>query len=420
MVPGRSVRPAASGKRHQGRRPPERSAQEGRLCRPGGGFGARKPCPRFDDDAVQLLKVFGIGQGPDIFIAAHEWTCAFQQDGFALKLDDYTAKYPDKFGTIFPSLWNATQCADGGHYSIPQDAEARMFFYNKDLMRKAGYDDAFINGLPDQVLKGQVTMDDLIDIAKKVQDKTGVKYGILHRPNTGPDYIMIFQAFGNTFNDPATGNLLLDRDKLTAAYSWFEKGAKEGVIAANNTSMEFDDIRAQFYKDNNAVFWLYGIWDLGSVAFPTYGLPQDAATFDQHWGWVACPPAAKGGSASSLTHPVVYVVSSKTQHPDLAVRLLGFASDADLNTDHAVSTTHLGIKPEQLDDPRYRDNWTLARATDMLKITQFLPNNPQFGQLNGIIYKAMQGVETGRLSGADAADFVIDEAQSTLDNVIVK
>ena len=98
-------------------------------------------------------KVFGIGEGPDMFIAAHEWVCAFQQDGFVLKLDDYIAKYPDQFGTIFPSLWNATKCPDGGHYAIPQDAEARMFFYNKELLRKAGYDDAFIEGMPDSGAK---------------------------------------------------------------------------------------------------------------------------------------------------------------------------------------------------------------------------------------------------------------------------
>ena len=179
-----------------------------------------------------------------------------------------------------------------------------MFFYNKKLMRQAGYDDAFIEGLPDAVLKGEVTMDDLIDIAKKVQDKTGVKYGILHRPSKGPDYIMVFQAYGNTFTDPKTGNLMLDRDKLAAAFGWFEKGVKEGVLAANNTSMEWDDIRAQFYKDQNAVFWMYGIWDLGSSAFPTFGLPQDEASFFKDWGWVACPPVEKGGSPSSLTHPV--------------------------------------------------------------------------------------------------------------------
>jgi len=66
------------------------------------------PAKGFDDDALQLLKVFGIGEGPDMFIAAHEWICAFEKDGFALKLDDYIAKYPQYFSTIFPSLWTRT------------------------------------------------------------------------------------------------------------------------------------------------------------------------------------------------------------------------------------------------------------------------------------------------------------------------
>lgn len=377
------------------------------------------PAKGFDEDALQLLRVFGVGEGPDMFIAAHEWICAFQKDGFALKLDDYIAKYPDQFGTIFPSLWQSVKCP-GGTYGIPQDAEARMFFYNKKLLREAGYDDAFIEGMPKRVMDGDLTMDDLLDIAKTVVDKTGAEYGILHRPSKGPDYLMVLQAYGNTFTDPETGDLLLNRDKLAAAFGWFERGVKEGVLAPNNTSMEWGDVRAAFYEKSNAAFWMYGIWDLGSAAFPTYGLPSDEAGFFKDWGWIACPAAEKGGKPSSLTHPVIYAVSSKAKDPELAVRLLGYASSPELNTDHAVSTTHLAIKPEQLDDPRYKAAWPLARATDLLSVTKFLPNNPQFGDLNGIIYKAMQGVETGRLSGEEAADFVIDEATSTLDGVKVE
>ena len=189
------------------------------------------PAPGFDDDALQLLKVFGIGQGPDLFIAAHEWICAFQQEGFALKLDDYIAKYPQYFTTIFPSLWQSVKCSDG-IYGIPQDAEARMFFYNKKLLREAGYDDAFIEAMPARTLSGELTMDDVIDIANRVINKAKAQYGILHRPNKGPDYIMAFQSYGNNFLDPGTGKLLLERDKLAAAFGWFERGVKQGVIPA--------------------------------------------------------------------------------------------------------------------------------------------------------------------------------------------
>ena len=375
------------------------------------------PAANFDEDSLQLLKVFGIGEGPDAFIAAHEWVCAFQADGLLLKLDDYIAKYPEHFGTIFPSLWESGRCPDG-IYAIPQDAEARMFFYNKALMREAGIDDAAIEALPEQAMSGELTMDGLIDLAKKVVDGTNAEYGILHRPSKGPDFMMVFHAFGNKFVDDA-GNLLIERDKLVDAFNWFQRGVTEGVISANNTSMEFDAIRKEFYTGNGA-FWMYGIWDLGSYAFPTYGVASDREGFFKDWGWVAVPAAEAGGSPSTLSHPIVYAIAADTAEPDLVVRLFGHVSAADLNTDHAVSTTHIGIRPEQLEDPRYMEAWPLALATDMLKFAQYLPNNPEFGDLNGILYTAIQGVETGRLTGEEAADFVIEEAQATLDNITVQ
>jgi inositol-phosphate transport system substrate-binding protein len=375
------------------------------------------PAANFDEDSLQLLKVYGIGEGPDAFIAAHEWVCAFQAEGLLLKLDEYIEKYPEHFGTIFPSLWESGRCPDG-IYAIPQDAEARMFFYNKALLREAGLDDAAIEALPDQAMSGELTMDGLIDLGKQVVDNTDAEYGILHRPSKGPDFVMVFHAFGHKFVDDA-GNLLLERDKLVAAFNWFQRGVEEGVISANNTSMEFDAIRKEFYTGNGG-FWMYGIWDLGSYAFPTYGVASDEDAFFQDWGWVAVPPAEAGGSPSTLTHPIVYAISADTAEPDLVVRLFGHASAADLNTDHAVTTTHIGIRPEQLEDPRYAEAWPLARATEMLEFAQYLPNNPEFGDLNGILYTAIQGVESGRLTGEEAADFVIEEAQATLDNVTVQ
>jgi inositol-phosphate transport system substrate-binding protein len=379
----------------------------------------QSPAPGFDEDALQLLRVYGIGQGPDMFIQAHEWICAFAQDGFVLDLEEQIAANPEPFEGIFPSLWESTKC-QGDRYAIPQDAEARMFFYNKGLLREAGYDDAFIESLPDRVLAGEVTMDDLSAIAQQVVEKTDAEYGILHRPSIGPDYIMVFQSYGNSFVDEESGDLLLEPDKLAAAFGWFERNVQNGVTPANNTAMDFDAIRAEFYANNNAAFWMYGIWDLGSRAFPTYGLPEDEAEFDKGWGWIAAPAVEKGGKPGSLTHPIIYAVSADTERPDLAVRLLGFASDADLNTDHAVTSTHIGIKQEQLDDPRYQEAWPLARATELLEYTKFLPNNPGFGDLNRIIYQGLQGVESGRLSAEEAAQFVVDEAAAQLDGVIVK
>ncbi|MHA1565312.1 MAG: ABC transporter substrate-binding protein, partial [Alphaproteobacteria bacterium] len=151
----------------------------------------------FDGDAERLLRAFAIGEGPDMFITAHEWICAFADGGNAMDLTDFTKANPDLFGDIFESLWASTECG-GQRFAVPQDAEARMFFYNKGLMRDAGYDEAFIEGLDEAVLAGDITLDDLSDIAAKVVSDTSAEFGILHRPSRGPDYLMIFQQYGST------------------------------------------------------------------------------------------------------------------------------------------------------------------------------------------------------------------------------
>ena len=49
-----------------------------------------------------------------------------------------------------------------------------------------------------------------------------------------------------------------------------------------------------------------------------------------------------------------------------------------------------------------------------------MPNHADFGALNAIIYQGLQGVEQGRLTAAEAATFVVEEAQSQFDDVIVQ
>jgi inositol-phosphate transport system substrate-binding protein len=58
--------------------------------------------------------------------------------------------------------------------------------------------------------------------------------------------------------------------KLAAAFGWFERGVKQGVIPANNTAIEFDALRKAFYT-GSAAFWECGIWDLGPMRFRPSG-----------------------------------------------------------------------------------------------------------------------------------------------------
>ena len=173
------------------------------------------PATGFDADALDILKAFSVGEGPDVYVAAHEWVGEFAKSGYAMDMTDFIAANQWAFGDVIPVLWNATKY-EGKVYAIPQDSEIRMFFYNKDMLRKIGKDEAFIEGLPEAVDKGEFTMTDLSNLAKEVVDKGAAEIGIIHRPNAGPDYLMTFASFGVKYFDDASGKLLLPKAEIKA------------------------------------------------------------------------------------------------------------------------------------------------------------------------------------------------------------
>lgn len=129
------------------------------------------------------------------------------------------------FMAISCPCWNSAKATDGKIYGVPQDAEIRMFFYNKDMLRKIGKDEAFIEGLPAKVEAGEFTLDDLTALSKEVVDGKAAEYGMLHRPNVGIDYLMVFQSYGVKFMDEKTGKLIFPKAEMAKALGWYERNA---------------------------------------------------------------------------------------------------------------------------------------------------------------------------------------------------
>src|SRR5690242_16223981 len=173
----------------------------------------------YDEDALDLLKAFAVDKGPDIFVLAHEWTGAFAQAGYAWNLEDHIKKNPELYDDIIPTLWQAVTYK-GARYGVPQDSEVRMFFLNNDDMRKIGMSDSDIAALPAKVDAGQFTANDLCDLAGQVVQKGAAKYGILHRPNAGPDFQMLTESFGLVPYDKATAKLQASKVALRDFYTW--------------------------------------------------------------------------------------------------------------------------------------------------------------------------------------------------------
>ncbi|MEZ5848637.1 MAG: hypothetical protein R3C70_17960 [Geminicoccaceae bacterium] len=90
-----------------------------------------------------------------------------------------------------------------------------------------------------------------------------------------------------------------------------------------------------------------------------------------------------------------------------------------LNTEHAVTTGHTPINYGQTAMPFRRGGPALRAGAPMLQYSSFMPNHAMIGPYNGLVYKGIQGVETGKPEPADAALFVIEEMQNELGDELV-
>ncbi|MNH94979.1 maltose ABC transporter periplasmic protein [compost metagenome] len=366
----------------------------------------------WDDLALETLKALSVGQGPDIYVLPHEWIGQFAQDGYALQMDDRIAAAPWVYGDILPVLWDSAKATDGKIYGVPQDAEIRMFFYNKDMLRKIGKDEAFIEGLPTKVEAGEFTLDDLTALSKEVVDGKAADYGMLHRPNVGIDYLMVFQSYGVKFMDEKTGKLVFPKAEMTKALGWYERNAKQGVTPVDNTAMSWDAIQGAFKQEKAFVFhqgvWAVA-WQVGEKNGATW--PTDKEGYFNKIGWIPAPAATKGGKPANLSHPLLYTVNAKSKNAEIAADLVALATLPYFNNEHAVTSYHTAISNAQTAMPKYKDNWVLSAASPMMEHAQFVPNHTKFGSYNKVLSSGLQAVETGKMTAEQAVEFIADELE---------
>jgi inositol-phosphate transport system substrate-binding protein len=370
----------------------------------------------YDDDALDLFKAFAVDKGPDVYVAAHEWIAAFAEAGYAMNLEAHIARYPEYYSDIIEVLWQAT-LYEGARYAVPQDSEIRMFFYRKDLLREIGKSEAFIEGLPAMVERGAFTIWELSDLAREVVEGTEAQYGIIHRPNVGPDFLMILASFGFDPFDERSGKLQASRAALTEFLRWIAYNVEQGVTPANNTALSWDTVNV-LLPQGKTFIKLHGVWDVPRQI--RYGIAEDnAEAYFKTVGWLHAPPAKRGGAPANLSHPIVYLVNPRSPNAELAALLVAIASQSYFNNEHAVSTGHTAITHGQTAMPAYRAAWALQAATPMLARSIFMPNHPGIGAFNAAIFKGLQGVETGRLEPEEGVRFIIDELEAELGDEVM-
>ncbi|GMQ84731.1 MAG: extracellular solute-binding protein [Acidimicrobiia bacterium] len=360
------------------------------------------------------------GEAPDIIVSGHEDIGAWATSGIITDLTDMLGNYSE-FDDMIPSLWTSTEL-NGKRYGVPQDAEARPLYYRKDLLAELGWSQAEIDALPADLASGAFTWEDMYDTAEEAV-KAGVVNagnGWWHRPKNGPDFLYYYYAAGGELLD-SSGALIYDKAAAQTVYEIVGDAVSRDILVSTRLDGDWTNWNTGV-ATGDVLFWFGGSWQWADWA---ENFVKDLGGEDylfENTGFGPIPALEAGTNTPiTLTHPLVYMVSSASENPDLALMVIAKATTKELNTLHAVGSGHLGILTTQASYEPYTSAVFLSQVAPLLDFTTFLPNSPFFSAWSEGYFLGLSAVESGDLTPAEAVDVVVDQLENELgDNVIIK
>ncbi|WP_065375574.1 extracellular solute-binding protein [Ensifer adhaerens] len=353
-------------------------------------------------------------KAPNIVATGHEDIGPWAQAGLIVPVEDFIDLDSWPISDIYPNLMKIASF-NGTVYGIPQDAESRPFFFWKPHMKAIGYSDADIEALPVKVEKGEYTLKNVLEDAKKMQDKGLVQpgYGFYPRTSNGPDYWQFYTSFGGLMEED--GKLVFDKAAMQRAYQYFADLVAAGVTKKNHIGMPGD----QWWKE--VATGKAGIWHGGTWHYARLVNQEGLKDFFDNVQFTLIP-AGEGGKANTLTHPLTYLLMAghDQETTQIAADLVKLASEPRINALHAIKSAHLGISETETKVDLYSaDRWASEATERLLPHANAMPNNAEFGKYWTIMWKNLEASWTGAKTVDAAVNDAETEVKATLGDSIV-
>lgn len=356
------------------------------------------------------------GEAPDIILSGHEDIGAWAPAGYIIPLDGMIDDHAE-FADIVPNLWDS-QMWDGQIWAVPQDAEARPIFYSKLLLADLGWSDEEIASLPQRVLDGEFTFADLIATAEQAVEEGVVEagHGLYHRTGNGPDWLIWYYGQGGEVLDE-NGNLVFDRAAAQAALELIGSFVPSGITRPDIIGLDGNILNADVASTESVLFYQGGTWNWANWA---RNFVADRGGNDyllENMGLILFPSMNPDVGPITLTHPLSYMISSSSEHPDVALKLIAAVTTPEANNRHAIDSFHLGILNTQLESADYVDNEAISQAHYMLDHTTAIPNHPGWTAWSNAWWTAIQAAVAGT-PAEEAAGLAVDQLNNELGDQI--
>jgi len=108
------------------------------------------------------------------------------------------------------------------------------------------------------------------------------------------------------------------------------------------------------------------------------------------------------------------MISSQSEHPDVAFQILTLASAPDLVAQYSVDSAHLAVRQAATQESVYESDAFLQAVSYMLDYTALGPNHEDEGEYKDTLYEAISAVEQGFMTPDVALSWLETQLQTAL------
>ena len=371
------------------------------------------------DYKSEFLLAAQAGEAPDIILSGHEDIGAWAPSGLIIPLDDLITDHA-QFEDVVPTLWES-QSWNGQIWAIPQDAEARPIFYSKLLLADLGWSEEEIASLPDRVTAGEFTFEDMLANAEQAVEEGVVEAGkgYYHRPSNGFDWLPYYLGNGGEIMSD-DGQLVFDTEAALSAYELIASFATRDVTREDMIGYDWATMYSEVSSAEEVLFYQGGTWQWADWAL-NYVADRGGNDYLLENIGLMLFPAMQDGTPLTLTHPLSYMVSSDSEHPEVAMALLAAVTTPEANNRHAIDSFHLGILTTQIESEAYQANEVLSGAHYMLDYARFAPNSPQYSAWANAYWAGLSAAHVGDATPQEAVELATTQLQNELgDDIIIR
>lgn len=323
------------------------------------------------------------------------WPAEFASKGLVL---DITDRIPDSWNDdILKGALDSALYQDK-YYGIPWLLDTKFFFYNKDILAKAGVD-------PSDV----ATWDGVATAAKAIKDKADVQYPLMwswaQAEAVMCDWALMTASMGGSLFDEK-GQPAFTEGGAVQSLEFMRKTIVDGLTNPSSTQSLEDDV-VKVFGAGDAALGLNWAYMLDAVNDPDQSQVAGSAVVAEVPDGGGGRMSVNGSSALSLT--------ATTKNPDAAWEFAKYVSSLDVQKNYISDALPVWKSA-------YDDQSVIDTAPDFVPVAkeQFdnMTNRPQVVAYNAVSQKlqvAVQKALLGDVTPQQAMDDVKPEVEKLLD-----